>query len=160
MIIATLCYPDEKFYLSKCQGSIFPSKHYCLSCVNMLGLFLTTTSFVLRIDWLKPFLTGYAITCGVNGVNSFICLWCNTAIVTIGRKVRFHHTLPFMTKRKGAVRLRRPRDCTRSSDPWFQCCHFWYFNMTSDVMFSDKFLMSCRQIWCWLGCFFPHFLSF
>jgi len=25
--------------------------------------------------------------------------------------------------------------------------------MTSDVMFSDKFLMSCRQIWCWLGCF-------
>jgi len=34
-------------------------------------------------------------------------------------------------------------------------------NMTSDVMFSDKFLMFCGQIWCWLGsCFFPHFLSF
>ena len=30
-------------FLSSCQGSIFPSKHYCLSCVNMLGLFLTTT---------------------------------------------------------------------------------------------------------------------
>ena len=26
-----------------CQGSIFLSKHYYLSCVNMLGLFLTTT---------------------------------------------------------------------------------------------------------------------
>jgi len=34
-------------------------------------------------------------------------------------------------------------------------------NMTSDVMFSDKFLMFWRQIWCWLGCcFFSHFLSF
>jgi len=26
--------------------------------------------------------------------------------------------------------------------------------MTSDVMFSDKFLMFWRQIWCWLGCYF------
>ena len=48
MIIATLCHSDGKFEqvflcLSECQGSIFPSKHYCLSCVNMLGLFLTTT---------------------------------------------------------------------------------------------------------------------
>jgi len=26
-------------------------------------------------------------------------------------------------------------------DHWYQCCLFWYF-MTSDVMFSDEFLMS------------------
>jgi len=29
--------------------------------------------------------------------------------------------------------------------------------MTSDVMFSDKFLMSCRQIGFWLGYFFFRF---
>jgi len=46
--------------------------------------------------------TDHAITCGVNGLNSFICLWCNTTIVTIGRKVRFHHTLHFMTKQRGS----------------------------------------------------------
>jgi len=49
---------------------------------------------------LKRCLTDHAITRGVNGVNSFICLWCNTAIVTIGRKVRFHHTLTLMTKQR------------------------------------------------------------
>ena len=43
-------------------------------------------------------------------------------------------------------------------DQWNQCYHFWYFNMTTDVLFSDEFLMFSRQIWCWLGyCFcFPH----
>jgi len=39
-------------------------------------------SFVLRIDWLKPILTDYAIICSVNGLRNFICLWCNTTIVT------------------------------------------------------------------------------
>ena len=61
---------------------------------------LVFCSFVLRIDWLKLFLTDHAITCGVNGLNSFMCLWCNTTIVTIGRKMRFHHTLPFVTKQR------------------------------------------------------------
>jgi len=61
---------------------------------------LVFCSFVLRIDWLTPFLTEHAITCGVNGLNSFICLWCNTTIVTIGRKVRFHYKLPFTTKQR------------------------------------------------------------
>jgi len=37
-----------------------------------------------------------------------------------------------------------PRDCTvpEARDHWYQCCRFWYFDMTSNVMFSDKFLMS------------------
>ena len=48
MVIATPCYFGCKFEqlflcLSKFQGSIFLSIHYRLSCVNMLGLFLTTT---------------------------------------------------------------------------------------------------------------------
>jgi len=30
----------------------------------------------------------------------------------------------------------------KGRDHWYWCCHFWYFNMTSDVMFSDKFLTS------------------
>ena len=42
------------------------------------------------------------MTCGVNGVNSFICLCYNTVTVTIGRKVGFHHTLPFMTKQRSS----------------------------------------------------------
>jgi len=31
---------------------------------------------------------------------------------------------------------------------WYQGYHFWYFNITSGVMFSDKFLMFWQQIWC------------
>ena len=40
-------------FLSSCQGSIFPSKHYCLSCVNMLGLFITTTSWSFVSIYIK-----------------------------------------------------------------------------------------------------------
>jgi len=62
---------------------------------------LVFCSFVLEIDWSKKtFLTEHAITCGVNGLPSFIRLWCNARIVAIGRKVRLHHTLPFMTKQR------------------------------------------------------------
>jgi len=72
---------------------------------------LVSCSFVLQIDWLKPFLTGHAITCDVNGLTSFICLlWCNKMMVTTARRVRFHHTLPFITKQRVAVRLRLPPD--------------------------------------------------
>jgi len=39
---------------------------------------------------------------------------CNAIIVAIGGKVRFHHTLPFITKPKVAVRLRLRPDGTRS----------------------------------------------
>jgi len=54
---------------------------------------LAFCSFVLKSPDQKRFLTDHAITCGVNGLTSFICLWCNNArIVCIGRKVRFHHT--------------------------------------------------------------------
>jgi len=60
---------------------------------------LVFCSFVLRIDWLKPFRSDHATTCGINGLNCFICLWCNTTIATI-RKVGFHHTLPFMTEQR------------------------------------------------------------
>ena len=70
------------------------------------------SSFVLRIDWLKPFLTVHTITSGVNGLNGFIYLRCNTTISkTIGRKVLFHHRLrlPFVTKQRCSW-LRLPRD--------------------------------------------------
>ena len=60
---------------------------------------LVSYSFILRIDWLKHFLKDHAMTCGVNGLKSFICLWCNTSIGTIGKE-RFHHTLLFMTKQR------------------------------------------------------------
>jgi len=113
---------------------------------------LVFCSFVLRIDWWKHFLTDHAITCGANGLYSFMCLWCNITIVAIRRKVRFHHTLPFMTKQRCSSVAATSRQ--------HQKCHFWYFNMTSDVMVSDKFLMSdvlATNLRC---CFFPHFLSF
>ena len=102
-------------------------------------------SFVLRIDSLKPFLRDHAITCGTNGLNSFICLRCNTTIVNIGRKARFYHKLPFMTKQRCSW-LRLPRDCTRSSGSlipvlplltWHQIrcsqMNLWCFVDTSDV---------------------------
>ena len=75
---------------------------------------LISCSFVLHIDWLKPFLTDHAIPCGINGLTNFICLlWWNAMIVTIEKKVRFYHTLPFITKQRVAVRLRLPPDGTR-----------------------------------------------
>ena len=61
---------------------------------------LAFCSFVLKIDWSKTFLTEHAITCCVNGLTIFICLWCNARIVATGRKMRFHHELPFMTKQR------------------------------------------------------------
>ena len=78
---------------------------------------LVFCSFVLRIDWWKPFLTVHAVTCGVNGLNNFMCLWCNTTIVAIGRKVRFHHTRPFMTKQRCSSFAATSRQ--------HQNCHFW-----------------------------------
>jgi len=74
--------------------------HYSFGIVLAKHCNLVFCSFFQRIDWLKPFRTDHAMTCGVNGLNSVMCLWCNTTIVAIGRKVRFHHTLPFMTKQK------------------------------------------------------------
>jgi len=38
--------------------------------------------------------------CNVNDLNSFIHVRCNTMRVTIGRKVRFYHTLPFNDETK------------------------------------------------------------
>ena len=55
----------------------------------------------------------HAITSSVNGGNSFICLWCNTTIVAIGRKMVSTIRYP-LWRNKGAVRLRL-RDFTRSS---------------------------------------------
>jgi len=101
---------------------------------------LVFCSFILRIDWSKPFLTDYAITYDVNGLNSFICLRCNTTMVTIGRKVRFHHTLPFMTKQRcsSAAATSRLHQNVANIDTSVATSD----NMTSDVMFSDKILMS------------------
>jgi len=59
---------------------------------------LFALSFYKSIDQ-KPFLAEHAITCGVNGLASFIRLWCNARIVAIGRKVDFHPMLP-MTKQR------------------------------------------------------------
>jgi len=117
--------------------------------------------FVLRIDWVKPFLTNHAMTCGVNTLNNFIYLSCNTTIVTIG-EVRFHHILSFMTKQRYSSAAATSRlhqkfgviDASVATSDILtrhqMCCsqiNFWC-------------LMFCRQIWCWLGCFyFPQFLS-
>ena len=63
-----------------------------------------------------PFMTEHALTCGVNGLVSFICLWCNAAI---GRKLRFQHTLPFMTKQMsqfGGGYLQSAQEVTESFD--------------------------------------------
>jgi len=60
---------------------------------------LAFCSFVLQIDWSKTFSDGTRNNMGVNALTSFICLWCNARIVAIGRKLRFHHTLP-MTKQR------------------------------------------------------------
>ena len=113
-------------------------------------------------DWLKPFLADHAITC-VNGLNSFICLWCNTTIVTIGRKMSFHHTLPFMTKQRcrsvaATSRLHQKFGIIDTSVAT-SGISTWHQMWCSQRNFSC--LMFWRQIWCWLGCcFFPHFLSF
>ena len=45
----------------------------------------------------------------------------------------------------------------------YQCCHFWYIHMTSDVMFSDKLMMSdvlVTNLMLTGLLFFSHFLSF
>jgi len=41
-------------------------------------------------------------------------------------------------------------------------CHFWCFNIRSDIERNFWCLMFWRQDWCWLGCCFcfSHFLSF
>ena len=119
-------------------------------------------SFVLRIDWLKYFLTDHAIPCGVNGLNSFRCWWCNTTVVAVGRKVRFHHTLRFTTKHSCSSVATTSRLHPEVRDHWYQCCHFWYCNMHHMWCSQINFwcLMLWRQIWCCLGyCFcFPHSL--
>ena len=61
-----------------------------------LFLFFRSTNRLIKI-----FVADDAMTCGViNGLDSFICLWCNAATVNIGIKVRFPHTLHFMTKQR------------------------------------------------------------
>ena len=59
---------------------------------------LSALSFYKSTD--QKVLTEHAVTCDVNGLTSFICLWCNAIMVAIERKVRFHHTLPFVTKQR------------------------------------------------------------
>ena len=76
---------------------------------------LVCCSFVLRIDWVKPFLTDHAITCGVNGLNSFVCLWRNTTIVIIGKKCISTIRNP-LWRNKDAFRRRLSRDFTRTSE--------------------------------------------
>jgi len=102
-------------------------------------------SFVLRIDWLKPFLSDHAITYGINGLNSFKCLWCNTTIVNIGRKVRFHHKLPFTTKQRcsSAAATSRLHQKFGTGLPlwlfWGQICNFWlFFNSFGFFLFLKK----------------------
>ena len=76
----------------------------------------------------------HAITCGVNSLNSFIYLWCNTKTVTIGRKVRFHHTLPFMTKQ---------RCCSAAATSRL---HPKFGVIDASVATSDK--LTWHQTWC------------
>ena len=113
---------------------------------------------VLRIESTELFLTDHAITCGVNGLNSFMCLWCNTAIVAIG-KVRFHHTLPFMTKQRcssiaAASRLHQKFGIIDTSVATSDILtwHQMWCSQTSDVLSTNLMLTGFL--------FFPHFLSF
>jgi len=48
---------------------------------------LVSCSFVLQIDWLKPLSVNHAITCGVNGLTSFICRALRNATIKIVRTV-------------------------------------------------------------------------
>ena len=128
--------------------SIAQAKHCNLVC----------RSFVLRTDWLKPFLTDHAIACGVNGLNSFTCLWCNTTIITIGKSA-FPSFVILYDETKVHFGCGYLEISPEVRHHWQQCCHFWYFHMTSDVMFSDKFLMFWRKMWCWLGCFYNLHIS-
>ena len=124
---------------------------------------LVFCSFVLRTDWLKPFLTDHAITCYVNGFNSFICWWYNTMIVTMGRKVRFHHKLHFMTKRRcsSAAVTSRLHQNFGIIDTTVATSDILTWHQMRCFQISFWCLMFCRQIWCWLGCFcFPHAISF
>ena len=148
---------------------------------------------------IKTFLTDHAITIGVNGLNSFICLWCNTTIVTsvasklcacarahsfqrLRTRINLLHAHIMMNQKKCAhlknfcahwlQKIRGNLDSNHRKnyafppnvtvynetkvqfgcghlhtapeveDHWYQCCHFWYSNMSSDVMFSGNFLMS------------------
>jgi len=62
-----------------------------------------TTSFVEREVTIRFMRSKPRLALGVNGLTSFICflcLWCNTRIVAIGRKVYFHHKLWLMTKQR------------------------------------------------------------
>jgi len=86
---------------------------------------LVFCSFVLQLDWLKSFLTEHAlhaITCGVNGLTSFIrfiCLWCNTRIVAIARKVYFHHKLPLWRNKGRSSAAATSRRCTKLRYHWY-----------------------------------------
>jgi len=138
--------------------------HYSFGIALAKHWNLVFCSFVLRIDWLKPFLTDHAMTCGVDDLNSFMCLWCDTTIVAIGRKVRFHHTLPFTTKQRCSSVAATSRQHQKFGiiDTSVATSDI-LTNMTSHVMFSDKFLMS-DVLWTNLMLtgflFFSHFLSF
>ena len=74
--------------------------------------FVSALSFYKPIDQ-KPFLTDHAITCGLT---SFICLRCNTRIETIGAKVRFYHTLPFITKQRAQFDCGYPQTAQESTE--------------------------------------------
>ena len=122
---------------------------------------LVFCSFVLRIDWWKPFLTDQAITCGGNSLNSFMCLLCNTTIVAIGRKVRFHHTLPFITKQRCSSVAATSRqhqkfgitDTSVATSDTLTLHQMW----CSRINFWCQ--MFWRQVWCWLGSCFFHISS-
>jgi len=124
---------------NSCKGPVYPGKgpneNFGASKCDLGPNFWNLAPRVPTCQpWIKTFSDGPR--------NSMWCKWLDTTIVTItiGRKVRFYKRYPLWWN-KGAVRLRQPWDCTIIRDYWYQCCHFW-FNMTSDVMFSDKFLMS------------------
>ena len=127
---------------------------------------LVCCSFVLRIDLLKRFLTDHATTCGAtaNGLNNFICAWCNTTIVTFGRKVRFHHTLPSSTKQRfsSAAATSRLYQKFGIIDTSVVTSDILTWHQMWCVQINFWCLIFCQQIWCWLGCCFcvRHFLSF
>jgi len=91
----------------------------------------------------------HAITYVVNGLNNFMCL------VIIGIKVRFHYTLPFMTKQRcssvvATSRLHQKFGIIDTSVATSDILT-WHQMWCSQINFWC--LMFWQQIWCWLGCF-------
>ena len=82
-------------YVSKAKFSLLRQK-WAIQCEALIIM-----SFNVR-PWLGEWLNFWLSKPFGSDIAGLIC---NTTIVAIGRKARFHHTLPFMTNQNVTVRL-------------------------------------------------------